>query len=1141
MIRPGTVWDIAKAEMRLTRRLARFWVFQVIAFLAAALFYLQYNVLHLFFSSLSGSAAMVNPRFLMSFIGMWYLVVFLLGIVFLGFEIRARDKRENIVEVFDALPVTNLELITGRFVGILLACWFPALVSLILLSLIGFLGFQTLPLPTSLISWLLFMAPPAYGMILGLTFFLTLVLRHRWLAGIVVTGVVIGLAVVNLGLTPVWMLPAFDITGVFMLPPMTDFAPSSIDLRSFSQRAGYMLFAFGFLLLCAVIHPRKDDANKGKLASMATACFVVGAAVLAFLVYEGKAALSDQDRWFAVHDARAEEPAADLQSIVGTVDISAKKSLSLDLALNVQAPEGETLSTLLFTLNPGLTVNGVSTDDGATLTYRAAEALLEIDLDRPLGPGASRTINLMAGGKLDPWFGYIDADVRPLGITMKEGNLFALGFLNSLTERGVVALMPGSRWLPQTGTDVGRGGRGRPVDFFTVDLTVKTPSGWLVAGPSRRQEAGDDTFRFTTVAPVPEVALVASNYTSHSAEIDGVMMEILVHPRHTTNIDVFADAGDLLGEWISKRLQQTAELGLEYPYDSLTMVEVPSHLRGYGGGWRLDTTLTQPAMILTRESGFSTARFDRRFKDPDRYKDHEEGVPGAKRDTLTRFFTNDFTGGNPFLALARSYFGYQTRASGDLAIPLDFVYEDLTNQLVSENRSYFSARIMTSQTEMNQIMGSLQQMGGEGRRGRTVSDIVIDQVTSRSDVWSTALETSLAELNPWETPKESLNVLTLKGGAMAQSLMDGLGSEKAGAMVASLRDRGVGGSFDEQDVAAVGEEIGVDLQGWMDRWLHDTALPGFIAVNPSLERITDDEDGTPNYQLLVKVHNGEAVGGMVKLQYVVPSEGGGRGQGRRRQSSDPIEIPANGTVEIGIVTSQPPRFAFLSPYLSLNRDGFSINLPSVDEELIVDAEPFIGSRIIEWQPTDDGSIIVDDLDEGFSVADSGETGMRLAGRGVTDEDTDGGLPVTSGRTPSRWSRRETALAYGRYRHTVATIKAGDGSRTAEFTAEIPSSGLWELSYYVPSFRRRGSGGGGRGNFFKRGTWQLAVEDSSGVNNATLDADGADPGWNILGEYEIAAGETVVRVGNEATEGRYVVADAIRWIPVKRNKREEAEE
>lgn len=1150
MIRLATVWDIAKAEMRLTRRLARFWVFQVLAFLWATFIFLQYSLIHTFASPVSGSAALINPRFLMSFVGMWYLIIFLLGLVFLGFEIRARDERENIVEVFDALPVSNLELITGRFLGILIAAWVPAVISLAVISLIGYLVFQSVPLPASLISWLFFMAPPAYALILSLTFFMTLILRHRWLAGVVVGGIVIGLAIINVRLAPIWTLPWFDLTGAFMFPPLTDFGPSFIDLRSFTQRSGYMFLAAGFLLLSACIHPRKDDARKGVLAMVAVVCFVVGGGLVSYLAYEGKATLDDQGRWLAAHQARADEPVPDLQSVVGSIDISRKNTIALDLTLTVTAPEKARLSTLLFTLNPGLKVQAIELENGTPLSFSEQDALLEITLDRPLAAGEELTIALRASGVVDPWYGYIDTDIHPLGISMKESALFMLGFMNSITNSGAVALMPGSRWLPYTGPDVGRGGRGRPVDFFNLDLTVKVPPGWLVAGPARRQDAGLDSFRFKTIVPVPEVALVASNYVSQSAEIDGVMMEILTHPRHTTNLEVFAEASEVLTGWIEERLEESSSLGLSYPYDSMTMVEVPNSLRGYAGGWRMDTTLSQPAMILTRESGFTTARFDKRFKNREQYEDHEEGVAGAKRDALVRYFENDFTGGNPFLSLARSYFGYQTRATGELAIPLDFVYEDLTNQLISKNRSYFSARMIVSESEFGQVMQSLMQgFGQERRRNRSLSDVVIEQVTSRSDVWSAALGTSLADLDPWESPSKSLNVLTLKGGAMARSLMDSLGSEKAGAMLAALRNRGQGGSFDANDVAAVGEEIGVDLQDWMDRWLHDTALPGFTSVDPTLERINDDEDGTPNYQLRVKVHNGEAVGGMVKLQYMVPSEGGGRGGGGgggrgrgQRQSSDPIEIPGHSTVEIGIVTSQPPRFAYLSPYLSLNRDGFSINLPTVDEELIVDAEPFVGSRAVDWAPVDDGSIIVDDLDAGFSVVDAGKSGMRLAGRGVTGEDTDGGLPVSNTWTPSRWSRRETGLAYGRYRHTVATIKAGDGERTAEFSAEIPKTGRWELSYYVPSMRRRSGGGGnrGRGNRFKKGIWSLEIQDPSGTNNATLDADGADPGWNILGEFEIAAGKTVVRIANSAEDkGRYVVADAIRWSPVKRIKQEEA--
>jgi hypothetical protein len=120
-------------------------------------------------------------------------------------------------------------------------------------------------------------------------------------------------------------------------------------------------------------------------------------------------------------------------------------------------------------------------------------------------------------------------------------------------------------------------------------------------------------------------------------------------------------------------------------------------------------------------------------------------------------------------------------------------------------------------------------------------------------------------------------------------------------------------------------------------------------------------------------------------------------------------------------------------------------------------------------------------------------------------------------------------AYGKYRHTMAVVRAGEGNRTATFTVEIRDSGQWQLEYYfAPPRSRRG----GRGSSSESATLNLTIEDSSGSQPVTFDAEGSESGWNSLGTFEIAAGEVKVMISDE-TDGDFVVADAIRWVPVAR--------
>ena len=109
MIRPGVIWTIARAEGRLTRRLVRYWIFVTIAWLFGVGTFLWYGLaIHRNFSAYGASVAILNPRYLTGLYGQYYVLIFMLGIVFLAFDIRSRDVRERIVEVLDAKPFSNV-------------------------------------------------------------------------------------------------------------------------------------------------------------------------------------------------------------------------------------------------------------------------------------------------------------------------------------------------------------------------------------------------------------------------------------------------------------------------------------------------------------------------------------------------------------------------------------------------------------------------------------------------------------------------------------------------------------------------------------------------------------------------------------------------------------------------------------------------------------------------------------------------------------------------------------------------------------------------------------------------------------------------------------------------------------------------
>ncbi len=1135
MIRMKQVMAIARAETRVTRRLARYWVFMILASLLALISYFQYSIYHGLFSTQSATIALLSPRLLVSVYGSSYLIIFALGAIFLGFDVRARDQRERMIEVLDSRPYTNLELVAGRYLGILIPAWVPMLILALFMQVLGLLLLKLgAPLgepieAISLFSYVVLMGIPAVSFSLALVFLVTLLVRNRLVSAVLLL-IILGSAYAAIVFLPIFQGRVFDFFGILYIGLPSDILPNiMLDGIGLIQRLSVLIVAFGLLGISAVVHPRLDGNSRFKPALTSLLVIVLGFAIMGFCADRYS---DDRMRmpaiWKEAHAARADDPIPDTQSISGDIMIVPGKVLDLDIDLNFRAPEQESLESALFTLNPGQKVIKALDASGQSLDFTHENGLLEFILPRPLGPGEEMQIRLSIKGAPDPRFGYLEsAYLYDAMKNIKASNMPLLGFERSIFDARFVALMPGSRWLPVSGPETNRDDpRKRRMDFFNVELFVDIPDDWLVAGPGRRHHVDGENqsakFRFAPSAPVPEVALVASDFESRSMEIEGVLMELLVHKKHTKNLEVLAETHELVQNWIRARFLEAKERGLSYPYDGLTLVEVPFSMRAYAGGWRLDTAMMHPGVMLMRENGFPIARFDSAFRKPEDFKDREGGIAQAKFERLKTFFLNDFSGGNIFAGAGRNFFTYQTYATGPEGLALNYVMETLATLSVTETRGYFSAHLFaTGGIGISRFLASTILTYLSLRSfGATIADTIIYLTTTRPEVWDQALKIPLNDMDPWEDPARTVDVLTLKALGIAQVIQDTLGHETTGQLLSTIRNDHKGGSFVLADVIKAGNALGYDLDELLGDMLSSTALSGFVCSEAKVYRIPDSEDGSPRYQLLFTVRNDEPVPGVFRLIYFFPA---GEGQIDERVTRELIRMKGKSVVRFGEVLSRVPTGVFINPYLSLNRTTFQIETNSLDHNRIEKVDAVQGVSEIPWALSDDGSLIVDDLDPGFSVVEDVQTeGMRLATRQRSTEAMDQGLPVRGGTTPPwRWSRDVNGATWGKYRHTMAIIRGGNGDKKAVFTAGIPKAGSWELELYVP-----------QGIFSARalGTWNLAIVDSNGDRHEIkFDSKSAPGGWNMVESLDLPEGETQVIFSN-MTNGRFVVADAIRWSP-----------
>lgn len=1160
MISFANVWSLARAEMRTIRRLFRFWLFAAVALVLCLFQYGYFWVIHGLFSGFSATIGAMSPKFLLSQTALWQTMILGLGVVFLAFDLRARDRRDRVIEVLDSRPYSNAELVLGRFFGALFMVWGVAIVAMVIIQSIGHAGitfgwyFGEPAVWGSVWAYLLLEALPALAVYVAFVQVVSLVSNNRLIAALAGIGLAAGSTYLSFRV-PVHILPSVALNGGFV-SSISDVAPQIWTAITLLNRGSFALLAVGLLATAVAVHPRLDDAKRQVWGLTGGAGLLAGTALIVTTITWSTNQLAERDTWRAAHEQRREDPVVDLQAIRGTVDLERGGRLTLDLEVHFLAGGG---SAATFSLNPGLEVDGVWGASGAALPFGHDNGLLDIDLGATPPSGQATGVRVRAHGRPDLRFAYLDSAVDFNTVEWQDAQIVILGNLNGFVERNYVALPSSIAWLPRPGASVGaEDPRQRPRDFFELDLNVRTPSGWTVAGPGKAEPTGDGQ-RFAPAGPVPEVVMVAGRFDRRATEVEGIEVEVLFHPKHLRNLEFFADAREEIETVAADRFTTARELGMPYPYRQLTLVEVPWTLRAYGGGWRMDTERAPPGMLLINEGSLPTSRFEFRFRNPERYEDQEGGLARAKTYGLQQFFRNDFSGGNVEAGGIRNLFLYQTGARGPEALALEALCNNLVNRLVNGGETYFSAHLFDR--EFGWTIASVMSNGFSGQfasGGGSMASGIVRSITDRPGVWDAVLGSSLTGMDVEEDPKRAVNALYLKTSALATAILDGAGRERAAAMIANLLRDHRGETFTAADLDRAAEEAGVDLAGLVGDFLHQTDLPGFIVSPAELERLPDDDQGTPRYQTRLFVRNGEAAPGLFRLRYAVRGQGGARWD-----SSEPVLIPGHTTVEFGLVTSRPPGTMLASPYLSLNRREFPVELPRVDNETIADSEPLRGTRPADWLPAflDAGAytIVVDDLDPGFSVeTDEAEaSGIRLQG-GIAGffqpaEETDQGLPVYNlfSGIPSTWSRYEQPLSWGRYRRTTALVPKGDGSRRVTYAAELPEAGRWRVELHVPSLspapgggeiRREVRIGGGDGpprddargaqvsvSFgLNLGTYDLELRNAGSSRPIDFDAEGAGIGWAVLGDFDLAQGAVEIELSDDTT-GNVVAADAVRFV------------
>ena len=789
-MRPAGIWALAVAEFRSAMRLTRTWVFVGIACIASLGRWLYLSESYTFSSLLSPISGLESPRYAMSELGGTMMLWFSVGILFLAFDMRSRDQRDRISEVLDTRPLSDFAIVLGRLVGLVLLLAIPAVTVVLVMFLFGLLaemfnfGWGTGIEPISVAAFLVWDIFPNLFLWGAVTILASILLKFRFLTVLVLLALMGGAYVLSIVLPYSVSSVLATYTGASVYP--SELTPTFVTLDIVLNRGLMIALSVGCLALAAIGQARVQDTKTfvtllfGGLAAL----LVVVAGTSSLLIGKEKLNEARVAKWALVHKEHQLHSSTDIQAISGSVEIKPGRSISLDVTLTINTTEDSIEDSLLFSLNPGYRIKEIVVNGSPTESYEFDSGLLQIPRERDLVP---LTVRIVASGKPNERFAYLDSDLdwRKLD-AIGVRRLFRLGQKNYIFHPNFIVLTPGTSWFPLSGSAFGRSEwESRREDFFQLDIEVTVPKNWAIAGPGTREEIETDrksTYRLHTQSPVSKLAIVSSKFETRSMTVDGVEYELLLSKKHTENLRTFNGITPMLRDWIGKRTEKLFALGLEYPYDRLSFVEVPTSLRLYGGGWRLDSVYSAPGLQMIRESGFPIAPIE------ETYRIWAESIPEdllarmlqVRFDAASKFFSSDLHGGNPLAGIERNFIEYQTAPTGHGATALGHIVSELMLRLSTKTESYFCVHTVlargTSPSARSYVLSSNTYRTSLVPNWRM-------EFADRPAVWEILETTPLSSLDYRSDPEASYHALLLKGQLIADAILDTYGEDRIGVLL----------------------------------------------------------------------------------------------------------------------------------------------------------------------------------------------------------------------------------------------------------------------------------------------------------------------------------------------------------------------
>lgn len=1032
--------------------------------------------------------------------------------IFLASDFLKRDRKSNTTEVIYMRSMSNADYILGKTIGLFNVFLGLNVLMLIIAALIQII-FTDVPIQViNYVYYLLFISIPTLIFIFGLAFLVMSLVRNQAVTFILLLGYfAVSLVVLNTKLDA-----TFDAVAFFLPLSFSDFVGFSNLSMILIQRLAYLSIGVGFIFLSILLFKRLPQSKVMQSISVVlTVIFlVVGFGLFTTYLLSAKSGDALRADMIALNDKYAAEPAVTVSSYA--IDFEQQETtFAVDAEMTVVNKTDSPMSSLLFTLNPGLKINSVEFN-GQPVDVERDIHLVRIETS--LAAQQEGTLKMLYSGSIDNRACYLTApkDVRD---QLYDLMLYKRGKDHSFVEPNYVLLTSEVNWYPIAGTSQGTAlVAPRQKTFSHYTLNVKTKDDLVAISQGEAVENGD-VLTFAPEQPLTQMSLTIGPYLKRSIKVDSVTYNLFTLPKHDFFMKSVSALGDTL-EPLIREMKNDYELktSVDYPFSSFSLVEVPIHFKTYEKPLSFHQDWVQPMIIFLPENGAPVdgLDFERQMRwTTNRMDDRNQTMSETEMQyqMVRRFIDTELLGTSP-----GRFWG---RNQDEIKLYVVFPnFYHFCNALSSRDLTILDAALEAYLKEKVEATPF--------NPGRFASAIT-DEEKANIALKDSSLQEILA--NP-ENIEMATTVLKMKSNYLFRYLESQVGIEALDNFLVDIRQKYRFQTItSEMFVNALEKQFNVDFNKELESWFDQKEVPGFYLTDIKNYKVLDGD--RTKFQVLLTVYNPEPVGGVIMLDFMVFGGGrGGPGFGRpsfgATEYQQALYVASGQTKRVGIVLDDQPRALTINTLVSRNLPSQGMKRFE-DFEENTKAQPIEGVTILDEPPVleVEGEYIVDNEDEGFKVEAVAQQSKLKKLLKIEDENKDEYMPFSPWRVPDTWHKTINEIFYGDFVHSAHFVRAGDGDKKVTWEVDLPSSGQYEIYTYAERMPFRGGPGRGRGRGdFAKSTHYIIYHDD-GEEDIEFDPESAQ-GWNYLGSYYLSSGVNKVELTNQS-EGRVVVADAIKWV------------